>query len=66
MADRQDLNLEQAAFIFNLQHVADMDFAGGFGAQVSALNAADIAGFAGKGTRLEKTCGPQPLVDADS
>jgi hypothetical protein len=58
--------MDQAAYIFNLQHVAEVDFAGGLGAQVSALNAADVAGFAGKGARLEKSCGPQPLVDADS
>ena len=65
LAEFQNLDLEQAAFIFNLQHVAGVDIARWLGAHAAGEDAADVAGLAGEGAGLEEARGPEPLVDAD-
>ena len=65
LAEYQNFNLEQPAFIFNLQHVAGVDIACGLGAYAAGENAANVAGLAVQGAGLEEARGPEPLVNAD-
>ena len=64
LAEGENLDLELAAFIFNVQHVADADLAGGLGRLVVGGDAVHVAGFGGLLAGLEEAGGPEPLVDA--
>ena len=63
-ADRQNLDLEDAALVFDAELVAGVDFAGRLGTQAIRLNAAHVAGARGHGARFEETRRPKPLIDA--
>lgn len=64
-AEDEDLNLKEAGFVFDLEHVAGVDFAGGFGAEAVGLDAADVASLAGEGAGFEEARSPEPFVDAN-
>ena len=64
-AEGEDFDLEEAALICDLQHVADADIASGLGGDAVGEDAADVAGFGGKGAGLEEARGPEPFIDAD-
>ena len=63
-ADGEDFDLEVSTVIFDGEHVADADFAGGARGLLVRLDAAEIAGFRGEGTGFEEARGPEPFVDA--
>ena len=64
-AEDEDFDLEEAALICDLQHVADADVTGGLGGDAVGEDAADIAGFGGEGAGLEEARGPEPFIDAN-
>ena len=65
-AQEEYFDLEVAAFIFYVEHVAGMDLSGGFGGLSIAVDAAEFTGAGGKRARFEKAGGPEPLVDSDA
>jgi hypothetical protein len=64
LAEGEDLDVELAGFIFDVEHVADADFAGGLGGDVVRGDAVHVAGFGGLLAGFEEAGGPEPLVDA--
>ena len=64
VANEENLDLELAGFVFDVEHVADADFAGGFGGDVVRGDAVHVAGFGGLLAGFEEAGGPEPLVDA--
>jgi hypothetical protein len=65
LAEGEDLDVEFAAFIADVEHVSDADFAGGLGLDFVGVDAAEVARFGGEGAGLEEARGPEPFVDAD-
>jgi len=66
LAEGEDLDVELAAFVFDVEHVADVDLAGGLGGGVVGGDAVQVAGFGGLLAGLEEAGGPEPFVDAGS
>jgi hypothetical protein len=66
LAEHEDLDFKLAAFVFDVEHVADADLAGGLGGLVVREDAVQVAGFGGLLAGLEETGGPEPFVDAGS
>ena len=64
LAESEDFDVELAGFVFDVEHVADADFAGGFGGDVVRGDAVHVAGFGGLLAGFEEAGGPEPLVDA--
>jgi hypothetical protein len=58
LAEDEDFDVELAAFIFDVEHVADADFSGGFGGLVVREDAVEFAGFGGLLASLEEAGGP--------
>jgi hypothetical protein len=65
LAQGENFNLKFAAFVFDFEHVADTNIAGGLGEVAVGLDAAHLAGFLGKRACFEEARGPQPFVDAN-
>jgi len=66
LAEGEDLNVEFAAFVFDVEHVADVDLAGGLGGLVVGEDAVQVAGFDCLLASFEEARGPEPFVDACS
>jgi len=66
LAEGEDFDVEFAAFVLDVEHVADADFAGGLGEDVVGEDAVEVAGFGGLFARLEEAGGPEPFVDASA
>jgi len=66
LAEGEDLDVELAAFVFDVEHVADADLAGGLGGVDVRGDAVQLAGFGGLLAGLEEAGGPKPFVDAGS
>ena len=66
LAEGEDLDCKFAAFVFDVEHVADVDLAGWLGGVGVRENAVHVAGFGGLLAGLEEAGGPKPLVDAGS
>ena len=64
LAEGEDLDVELAAFVFDVEHVADADFAGRLGGLVVRGDAVEVAGLGGLLAGLEEAGGPEPFVDA--
>ena len=64
LAEGEDFDVEFAAFVFDVEHVADADLAGGLGGLVVRGDAIELAGFGGLLAGLEEAGGPEPFVDA--
>ena len=64
LAERENLDVEFAAFRFNVEHVADADLASGLGGLVVRGDAVEFAGLGGLLAGLEEAGGPEPFVDA--
>ncbi len=64
LAEGEDLDVELAGFVFDVEEVADADLAGGFGGLMVGEDALELAGFGGLLAGFEEACGPEPLVDA--
>lgn len=58
LAEGEDFDVELAAFVFDVKHVADADLAGGLGEDIVGEDAVEVAGFGGLLARLEETGGP--------
>jgi hypothetical protein len=58
LAEGEDFDLELAGFIFDVEHVADADLAGGLGRLVVRSDAVHVAGFGGLLAGLEEASGP--------
>ena len=58
LAESEDFDLELAAFVFDVEHVAEADLAGGFGGLVIREDAVHVAGFGGLLAGLEEAGGP--------
>ena len=56
--------MEVAAFVGDLECVADADLAGGLGGLAVGEDAFEVAGFGGLLAGFEEAGGPEPLVDA--
>lgn len=63
-AEQQDFHVKFATLVRDSQHVSNPDGARGLEGLAGGLDPAQIAGFGGEGTRLEKAGGPQPFVDS--
>jgi hypothetical protein len=63
-AEEENFDFEVTALVGDTQHVADADFARGFGSLAVGFDPAEFTGMCGKRACLEKSCRPQPLVDA--
>jgi hypothetical protein len=66
LAEGEDLDSELAAFVFDVQHVADANLAGWLGGLAVGEDALEFAGFRGLLARLEEAGSPEPFVDAGS
>jgi hypothetical protein len=66
LAEGEDLDVELAAFVFDVEHVADADLSGGLCGLAVGEDALQLAGFRGLFARLEEAGGPEPFVDAGS
>jgi hypothetical protein len=66
LAEGEDLDVELAAFVFNVEHVADTDLAGRLCRLAVGEDALQLAGFGGLLARLEEAGGPEPFIDAGS
>jgi hypothetical protein len=66
LAEGEDFDVEFAAFVFDVERVADVDLAGGLGGVVVREDAVELAGFGGLLAGLEEAGGPEPFVDAGS
>jgi hypothetical protein len=66
LAQGEDFDGEVAAFVFDLERVADVDFAGWFSGLAVGEDALEITGFGGLLAGFEEAGGPEPLVDAGS
>jgi hypothetical protein len=66
LAEGDDLDVKFAAFVFDVEHVANVDLAGGLGGVVVREDAVQVAGFGGLFAGLEEAGGPEPFVDAGS
>jgi hypothetical protein len=64
LAEDEDFDVEDAGVAGDLEHVAEADVAGGFGAVGVGLDAADVAGVGGEGACFEEPGGPEPFVHA--
>jgi hypothetical protein len=64
LAEGEDLYLELAALVFDMEHVADADLAGGLCWLVVRGDAAHVAGLGGLLAGFEEAGGPKPFVDA--
>ena len=58
LAEGEDLDVKLAAFVFDVEHVADVDLAGGLGGVVVGGDAVQVAGFGGLLAGLEEAGGP--------
>jgi hypothetical protein len=66
LAEGEDLDVEFAAFVFNVEHVAYTDLSGGLCGLAVGEDALQLAGFGGLLARLEEAGGPEPFIDAGS
>ena len=66
LAEGEDLDVELAGFVFDVEHVADAHLASRFSGLAVGEDALELAGFGGLLARLEEAGGPEPLVDAGS
>jgi len=66
VANAEDVDLKAAGIVFDLQAVAGMNIACGFGALAIGFDPAYIAGARGDGAGFEEARGPEPFVDAHS
>lgn len=64
VAEGEDLDVELASFVFDVEHVADADLAGGLGGLIVRGDAVHVTGFGGLLAGFEEAGGPEPLVDA--
>ena len=64
LAEGEDFDVELAAFVFDVEHVADADLAGGLGGLIVGEDAVEVAGFGGLLAGFEEAGGPEPFVDA--
>jgi hypothetical protein len=58
LAEGEDLDVEFAAFVFDVEHVADVDLAGGLGGLAVREDAVELAGFGGLLAGLEEAGSP--------
>jgi hypothetical protein len=58
MAEKENLDVELAAFVFNVEHIADADLAGGLRGLVVGGDAIHVAGFGGLLAGFEEAGGP--------
>ena len=65
VADGEHIDFKAAGVVFDLQAVAGMDIACGFGAQAIRIDPAHIASARGYGAGFEEARGPEPFVDAN-
>ena len=66
LAEGEDLDVELAAFVFDVQQIADADLTSRLGRLAVREDALELAGFGGLLASLEEAGGPEPLVDAGS
>jgi hypothetical protein len=66
LAEGEDLDFKFAAFVFDVEHVAEADLAGGFGGLTVRSDAVHVAGLGGLLAGLEEAGSPEPFVDAGS
>ncbi len=64
IAERQDFDLEVAAFGFDGEQVADADFAGRARGLLVRLNPAEVAGLRREGAGFEEARRPEPFVES--
>lgn len=65
VAHAEDIDLEAAGIVFDLQAIAGADVACRFGAEAIRFDPAQIAGARGHGAGLEEARRPEPFVDAN-
>ena len=66
LAEGEDLDVELAAFVFDVQQITDADLTSRLGGLAVGEDALELAGFGGLLASLEEASGPEPLVDAGS
>ena len=66
LAEGEDLDVELAAFVFDVQQIADANLTRRLGGLAVREDPLELAGFGGLLASLEEASGPEPLVNAGS